>query len=206
MTPTPHPADALPLPEKTLLARDTYTEVEAWGYEDQDIRAAHREGFELAMSKTGCETAFVDAKSAEDWRLAVAVARDVPTTGKAVLNASTVIQINGELQFHRAKAEQKQEAFSKESDDADELLCLLGLDPDSCRTDGGFINMPRVRSLLKDREPYGVLSELFECFDLPYPPETAGRDAQSAWGDRRAAAKEQARAILALKATAGGVA
>lgn len=40
---------------------------------------------------------------------------------------------------------------SIECDDADELLRLLGFEPDDVRTDGGSINLPKVRSLLRER-------------------------------------------------------
>lgn len=38
--------------------------------------------------------------------------------------------------------------WHRECDDGDELLRLLGLDPSACRTDGGSINMPKVRAAL----------------------------------------------------------
>lgn len=37
-----------------------------------------------------------------------------------------------------------------ECDGADSLLRLLGLHPDQCRTEGGALNIPKVRSLLQD--------------------------------------------------------
>jgi hypothetical protein len=43
------------------------------------------------------------------------------------------------------------DGFAQECDDADELLRLLGFDPDDVRTDGGSINLPKVRSLLAER-------------------------------------------------------
>lgn len=39
----------------------------------------------------------------------------------------------------------------RECDDADEVLRLLGLCPEQCRTDGGFLNVPRIRTMLRDR-------------------------------------------------------
>lgn len=38
--------------------------------------------------------------------------------------------------------------WRRECDDGDELLRLLGLDPQECRTDGGSINMPKVRATI----------------------------------------------------------
>lgn len=57
----------------------------------------------------------------------------------------------------------------------DELLRVLGLDPEQCRTDGGAINMARTRTLLSERVPDDkrLLREVFavceasedECHD-----------------------------------------
>lgn len=48
--------------------------------------------------------------------------------------------------------------FERECEAADELMRLLGLEPEQCRTEGGAINLPRVRSLLADKEaaPFGL--------------------------------------------------
>lgn len=44
----------------------------------------------------------------------------------------------------------EREAFEAECDAADELMRLLGLDPDRCRTEGGAVNLARVRTLLDE--------------------------------------------------------
>lgn len=44
-------------------------------------------------------------------------------------------------------------------DEADELLKLLNLDPNSYRTEGGFLNMPKVRAAMKNPEMYPRLIE-----------------------------------------------
>jgi hypothetical protein len=48
-----------------------------------------------------------------------------------------------------------------------------------------------------------ALRELLEAMTTPFPPETAGQQAQTEWGDRQASAVAQARAALAA-APAGG--
>ena len=42
-------------------------------------------------------------------------------------------------------------AFEQECNDADELLRMLGLNPEQCRTDGGALNLARVRTFLSER-------------------------------------------------------
>jgi hypothetical protein len=60
----------------------------------------------------------------------------------------------------RIQARAQADNYAKECDDADELLRLLGFEPDDARTDGGSINLPKVRSLLAERaaEPAPALS------------------------------------------------
>jgi hypothetical protein len=48
-------------------------------------------------------------------------------------------------------------AFKQECDDADELLRLLRLDPEIYRTDGGSINMPKVRAALAHPDEYPMM-------------------------------------------------
>lgn len=40
------------------------------------------------------------------------------------------------------------EGWRKECADTDALLMHLGLEPETCRTDGGWLNLPRIKSLL----------------------------------------------------------
>lgn len=42
------------------------------------------------------------------------------------------------------------EGWRRECGDADDLLRHLGLDPAQCRTDGGWLNLPRIKALLAD--------------------------------------------------------
>lgn len=58
-----------------------------------------------------------------------------------------------QAQAQPTAAEQTQRAFAQECNDADELLRMLGLDPERCRTDGGAINLARVRTFLSERKP-----------------------------------------------------
>jgi hypothetical protein len=53
-----------------------------------------------------------------------------------------------------AASKYRQQAFEQECDDADELIRLLfpDMEPNDLRTEGGYINMPKVRSLLADRQ------------------------------------------------------
>ena len=46
---------------------------------------------------------------------------------------------------------QPSQGWKQECDDADELLRLLDLEPDHCRTDGGSINLPKVKALLSEK-------------------------------------------------------
>lgn len=48
-------------------------------------------------------------------------------------------------------ADFKKAGWEKECDDTDKLLEHLGLDPALCRTDGGWLNMPRIKALLDDK-------------------------------------------------------
>jgi hypothetical protein len=65
MTSTTHPADALPLPEPFMaMCRDTVPHIyDAWA---NQLRAAHREGFELAMSMQANEQWLVAKQAAID--------------------------------------------------------------------------------------------------------------------------------------------
>ena len=48
--------------------------------------------------------------------------------------------------------------WERECADTDELLRLIGLDPEACRTDGGSLNMARIRHLLKlAQEPVAII-------------------------------------------------
>lgn len=50
--------------------------------------------------------------------------------------------------------------WERECADTDELLRLIGLDPEACRTDGGSLNMARIKHLLKPaQEPVGFINE-----------------------------------------------
>lgn len=57
------------------------------------------------------------------------------------------------------------ETLEKECDDGDALLRMLGLDPEQYRTEGGRLNLLRVRAVLADRKPPNV----------PVEPDTTAR-------------------------------
>ena len=48
-------------------------------------------------------------------------------------------------------------ALKQECRDADELLNLLRLDPERYRTEGGYINLPKVRAALANPDDYPML-------------------------------------------------
>ena len=58
---------------------------------------------------------------------------------------------------------QAPQGWVQECDDADELLRLLGLEPDHCRTDGGSINLPKVKALLSEKTPQPVTQALTDA-------------------------------------------
>lgn len=43
------------------------------------------------------------------------------------------------------------DGWRQECDDADAVLRLIGLDPERCRTEGGWLNVPKIRTMLRDR-------------------------------------------------------
>lgn len=43
------------------------------------------------------------------------------------------------------------QGWLRECDDTDAVLRMIGLDPEQCRTDGGSLNVPKIRSMLRDR-------------------------------------------------------
>lgn len=45
--------------------------------------------------------------------------------------------------------------WRKEADDTDALLRHLGLDPDACRTEAGWLNLPHIKTLLAEQEQAG---------------------------------------------------
>lgn len=48
-------------------------------------------------------------------------------------------------------------ALKQECRDADELLKLLRLDPERYRTEGGYINLPKVRAALANPDDYPMM-------------------------------------------------
>lgn len=72
------------------------------------------------------------------------------------LTKAECIQVIRELrdEIVAASGAELTEAFNgqgwrKECADADALLMHLGLDPAACRTDGGWLNLPRIKALLE---------------------------------------------------------
>jgi len=49
-------------------------------------------------------------------------------------------------------AQSEREAFERECADVDALLTHLGLDPERCRTDGGALNLPRIKTFLSEKK------------------------------------------------------
>lgn len=71
--------------------------------------------------------------------------------------------------LHPAPEPVKMDAFAQEVKDADELLellRLLNLPPDSYRTDGGYINMPKVKAAVHEPWDYPTI----EPVNPPVPP------------------------------------
>jgi hypothetical protein len=66
-------------------------------------------------------------------------------------NLFTAIEAKAMLEHALGGVAPVADGFAQECDDADELLRLLGFEPDDVRTDGGSINLPKVRSLLAER-------------------------------------------------------
>ena len=67
--------------------------------------------------------------------------------------------------------------LERECDAVDELLRILRLDPEQCRTEGGAINMARVRTLLAE-QPAPVQCNYPDCkcpFDAPADPNWCAR-------------------------------
>jgi hypothetical protein len=54
-------------------------------------------------------------------------------------------------------AEQYRARLMVETQDADALLRLLGLDPESYRTEGGYVSMAKVRAAIKHPDEYPQL-------------------------------------------------
>ena len=50
-----------------------------------------------------------------------------------------------------------QRALRRECDDTDALLRHLGLDPKRCRTEGGWLNVPRIKTLLAEQPKPAVI-------------------------------------------------
>ena len=48
-------------------------------------------------------------------------------------------------------AEFQKHGWKKECEDTDKLLAHLGLDPDVCRSEGGWLNLPRIKTALAQR-------------------------------------------------------
>lgn len=49
--------------------------------------------------------------------------------------------------------------WRRECADADALLRHLSLNPEQCRTDGGWLNVARIKTLLAERSPRVALSD-----------------------------------------------
>lgn len=56
--------------------------------------------------------------------------------------------------FLRDKEQQAQRQAEQECNDADGLLEQLGLNVEQCRTDGGWLNVPKIISKLRDDPPW----------------------------------------------------
>jgi hypothetical protein len=63
-----------------------------------------------------------------------------------------------------------QHCVKKQPNEADELLTALGIDPDTYRTDGGWLNIPKIMAAIKNPQDYPHLEHVFdgrECWCNP---------------------------------------
>jgi hypothetical protein len=84
-------------------------------------------------------------------------------------NLFTAIEAKAMLEHALGGVASVADGFARECDDADELLRLLGFEPDDVRTDGGSINLPKVRSLLAERQAEPAPAPADEPPPLPEP-------------------------------------
>lgn len=77
----------------------------------------------------------------------IAYGMDVPSAEQEQRRNSLLVEIERRL---RAEANVKQ-SFEQECRDIDNLLDHLGLDPEAMRTEGGPLNLPRIKEALKPR-------------------------------------------------------
>jgi hypothetical protein len=83
-----------------------------------------------------------------------------------------------------------QERIAQECHDADHLLRLLRLDPLVYRTEGGSINLPKVRAALKHPDEYPMLPTAEEGESIPESPATVcSTDSGTAWAYQKAKAE-----------------
>jgi hypothetical protein len=66
-----------------------------------------------------------------------------------------------------------QEALAQpvQPNEADELLMALGIDPDTYRTDGGWLNIPKIMAAIKNPQDYPHLEHVLDGRDCWCNPE-----------------------------------
>ena len=99
----------------------------------------------------------------------VELQRDTSGMCTVLVNGRVAIRDNGDIISHKATldwfagdraARAAMEMLSQECDDSDALLRVLGLDPEQYRTEGGSLNLPKIRTALAEAEkaePYAYL-------------------------------------------------
>lgn len=84
-------------------------------------------------------------RQAADWDK-----RELPVQAECCRQAARHMETR-ELELEHALIVAR-ETLEKECDDGDALLRMLDLDPEQCRTEGGMLNLLRVRAVLADRK------------------------------------------------------
>lgn len=136
-------------------------------------------------------------RDAEDLRAALAEAtapvalesvelqRDTHGMCTVLVNGRVAIRDNGDVISHHATLDwfssTADKLLSEECDDGDALLRMLGLDPEQCRTEGGRLNLAKIRAALAERDAGEPVAWKFVPYDfwkkgvLTEDPEEAAR-------------------------------
>lgn len=100
------------------------------------------------------EAAALDAFSAQHDRIVGALQRQVSALALGAEQArvaeleSQLLDASAERNAMQRQRDNERSMFERECDDADELIRLMGLDPEQFRTDGGSINLPKLRAAI----------------------------------------------------------
>lgn len=86
----------------------------------------------------------------------VELQRDTSGMCTVLVNGRVAIRDNGDVISHHATLDwfsgTADKLLSEECDDGDALLRMLGLDPEQCRTEGGRLNLAKIRAALAEAE------------------------------------------------------